>query len=471
MRQNSAQPNVSIEELISKYKTNLNQTPFGGMKEYEYLRMINYYDKTGNYEYAYACNYDGINEFPTSYVIHRRMVNLQLDNFSFSFAEEALEEMVKCFPLNDEIKLLALKLSIGMKRWDEALELIGDLKEDVNLRDDLLSDVYWAQGQVHESKGQMEPKYFCMKEALLLNSDNERALEEIQGAAEVLHNNKDAGRLYHKLLEKDAYNSRLWFNLGHAYAYQKEEESALEAFEYAFVLNERFETAYLEYVELALSLKKYDLAFHTLKKMKVLFTLSNDSLFQLGICHFYRKEYDQAKVLFYSLIKAERGNDEAYYMLGKCYQIELDYNSATYLINKAIQLNTMREDYYAALADINVEEYKFNKANFNYGKAAVTAPENSFYWTKHARFLMKIGNLDRAFEVITLAENSCSGADLMYCKAACLFLMGNRLKALKTLENALIDYYDEHKLFYEISPDNFNDKQVVDMINYYKIQD
>ena len=471
MRKNSPSPSISIEELISTYKRNLDKTPFGGMKEYEYLRMINYYDKTGNYESAYACNYDAVKQFPNSYVMMRRMVNLQLDNFSFTFAEEALDEMVKKFALNDEIQLLALKLSIGMKRFDEALELIADLKEDVNLRDDLLSDVYWAQGQVHESKCQYEQKYYCMKEALLLNANNTRALEEIQAAAELSQNNKDAGRLYHKLLEKDAYKYRLWYNLGHAYLFQNEIELALEAFEYSFVLNERFEMAYLEYVELSIALKKYDLAFHTLRKMKSLFTLSNDSLFQLGKCHFFRKEYDKAKVIFYSLIKAERGFDEAYFMLGKCYQLEPDYTSASYLFNKAISLNTMREDYYAALADVNVEEYKFNKANYNYGKAAATAPENSLYWTKHARFLMKMGNLTRAFEVLTLAENSCSGGDLMYCKAVCLFTMGKRQKALKTLENALIDYYDEHKLFFKIAPEKFIDKQVADMIKYYKLQD
>ena len=471
MRNDSTQPNVSIAELIKQYNSNLESSKFGGMKEYEYLRMIDYYDKTNNYESAYACNYDGLCEYPMSYVMHRRMINLQLDNFSFTFAEEALEEMTKLFPINDEISVLLLKLNIGLKRFDVALEIIANLQQVENLKDELLSEVYWAKGQVHESKTQYEQKYFCLKEALLLNPDNARALEEIQAAAELSNNNKNASKLYHRLLVKDAYKYRLWYNLGNAYLRENQVELALEAFEFAFELNERFELAYLEYVELSIALKRYDLAFHTLKKMKGLFTLSNDSLFQLGKCHFYRKEYDKAKVIFYALIKAERGMDEAYFMLGKCYQLESDYTSAAYLYNKAISLNTMREDYYAALGDVNVEEYKFNKANYNYGKAAATAPENSFYWAKHARFLMKIGNLDRAFEVLTLAENTCSGGDILYCKAVCLFTMGKRKKALKTLENALIDYYDEHKLFFKIAPEKFIDKQVADMITYYKLQE
>jgi len=97
-------------------------------------------------------------------------------------------------------------------------------------------------------------------------------------------------------------------------------------------------------------------------------------------------------------------------------------------------------------------------------------PELSENWAAYAWFLVNIGALDEAKEVILEGEEYSFGADLYYCKAAILFKAEERRTALDALGEALLENYYEAETFFDYLPDFREDHDVKAIIKYYEAE-
>lgn len=82
-------------------------------------------------------------------------------------------------------------------------------------------------------------------------------------------------------------------------------------------------------------------------------------------------------------------------------------------------------------------------------------------------FLLQLGELEKALEVVDEAEYHAVGTELTYCRAACYFALENRSEGMETLRLALIEDLDMANLIFEILPSLKEDIQVHHLISYY----
>ena len=98
--------------------------------------------------------------------------------------------------------------------------------------------------------------------------------------------------------------------------------------------------------------------------------------------------------------------------------------------HKAIELEVRREEYYLGLAKAFLAVEDYNKATINFQLATQTGPEDTLYWREYTRFLIKMGLLDEAEQVLEEADEYTYGADLVYCKAAIYYLLKDKAECM-----------------------------------------
>lgn len=99
-----------------------------------------------------------------------------------------------------------------------------------------------------------EGMYQALRSALEWRPGHPEALEERFGiAVEITRKYKESIVFHQALVDDHPYTALAWFNLGQALAYEAAYEDALEALEYAFLIDPAFEMAYREYIELCLN--------------------------------------------------------------------------------------------------------------------------------------------------------------------------------------------------------------------------
>jgi tetratricopeptide (TPR) repeat protein len=273
--------------------------------------------------------------------------------------------------------------------------------------------------------------------------------------------------LHKSIIEKDPYNYQAWYNLGHGYNCIWEYEKAIDALEYSFIVNPEFESAYLDCADTCLQIRNYEKALEIYIEANNKFGPNNELMVNIAHCYIYMNKIGIAKQWLLKAIKIDAYNDEAFFLLGECYSKDSVWYNAINAYHKAIDLENRREEYYLGLAKAYLAVEDYNKATINFQMATQTGPEETLYWREYICFLIKLGLLDEAFQVLEEAEEHTYGADLIYCKAVVYYLMKDKPECMELLEEALLENYDQHILMFDIAPELKLDKDIISMIRYF----
>lgn len=329
-------------------------------------------------------------------------------------------------------------------------------------------DVYLCEAIVCENVHDFEGMFEALASALKLNPSNEEALERVWVSVELSKKYEDSVELHKNLIEQDAFLYQAWFNLGHAYSCMGEYHKAIEAIEYSFLINEDFELGYLDCAELCCQERMYARALEIYEEMVSRFGADSDDLVKIAECQLHINQVDRSERTLVEALRLDPYNDEVYYYLGKCFAVQGRLENAQSAFIKAIELEDRREEYFAELAHIYVRTEDNGKADFYFSKATEIGPEQEYYWIQHCRFLIEIGEFEKALGVIEEADYHTFAAELMYCRAICLFKLNFRRKALKVLGEALIESFNEHVILYDICPEFRQDAEITSIVRYYE---
>ncbi|MEL7021531.1 MAG: hypothetical protein AAGK47_07985, partial [Bacteroidota bacterium] len=100
-------------------------------------------------------------------------------------------------------------------------------------------------------------------------------------------------------------------------------------------------------------------------------------------------------------------------------------------------------------------------------RACEIAPDQTDYWIQFATFLMETGQAKEGVEVLVEAEQYAVGAELLYCRVACLFASNKRQEALYFFGEALDEDFDMHQSLFRLSPNLKFDRDVQILISIY----
>jgi len=455
----------AIFELVSKYE---DQSISGSifLQQEEYNLLIDYYEEEFILERSIEIADSAIAQYPFSADFQIRKAGLLLANEQEEISMAALDEAEALSPGDLVISLLRSEALTALDLFDEALNLLEGLKEDANSKE--LSNIYVHESLVFEAMREHERMFFSLKAALYENPQSKDALERMWICVELSKRYKESIELHERILEEDPYSYLAWYNLGAAYAYFGNYAGAIEAYEYAFIINEKFEYAYRDCAEICFELRNYQKALECYQDSLLHFDPDDDIFLRIGQCYQHLGNYVIAKTFFEKAGQLDPYNDEVWYHTAECYAQEEQWHKAIGFYKKAIHFNDRREEYMSGLADTYYQIGQYDKAEPLFAAATETAPEQSTYWLKYGFFLMELEQYEDAIDVFIQADEHAVDTAFMYCRSVCLFRMGRRKEALYLLGDALDENFEMHDSLFDLMPGLVNDTEVQAIIATYQ---
>ncbi|MBI1228195.1 MAG: tetratricopeptide repeat protein [Bacteroidetes bacterium] len=353
-----------------------------------------------------------------------------------------------------------------MGMHDQGIALLDSIKYSADSVE--LSKIYVCEAMIYDSLKEFERMFYVLKAALKEDPTNSEALSRMWYVVEYARKHEESVELHEEIVEEDPYNALAWYNIGASQSYLCNYEAAIEAYEFAFLSKDDFEFAYRECADVCLITRNFQKALSCYQDVLERFEPDADLFLNIGKCYEELGNYLVARDFFQRAVEFDGFCAEAQFHIGRCYANQKEWHKAVSTLQKAIKLEGNNEDYLAAIADAYVGIGNLKKALEYYREAADVAPELPDHWVKLAHFLMKNHRFNEAMEVLDEAEENAWGPELLYCRSACLFEMGNKSEALLTLEEALYEDFDAHTALFRLMPILEKDKEVKAVIAIFQ---
>ena len=454
-------------DLIAAYESMSKDGDAIYFSEEDFHRLIDHYEEEFQYERALevADHARGQHPYCIDFLLITARLLLQNDKPYRSL--HILDRAEAISPCELDVFLFRARAFSVLGESDHAKAQLDDARKLASGTNDRI-EVHMCEAAVFENMQDFDAMFNALSQALLLNPSNEEALERVWVSVELSKNYRGSVRLHKSLIEKDPFLYQAWFNLGHAYSCLGEYRHAIESIEYSFLINPEFELGYLDCAELCSQERLYERALDIYQEMIERFGGDSDDLVKVAECQLNIGQIEQSEKTLIEAMRLDPYNDEVFYFLGRCFVRQNRLENAQSAFIKAIELEDRREEYYAELASVYVQTQQHGKADFYFSKSTEIGPEQEYYWIQHCRFLIAIGQFEKALQVIEEADYHTFGAELMYCKAICLLKLNFRRKGLKTLGEALVESFDLHKIIYEICPELEHDTEITSIVRYYE---
>ena len=466
MKQHNFKNKHTLKYLVSEYETMSQKGEVGFFEKKAFWELIDHYEIKNQLDKAIEVIEHALVQYSYSTEFYIRKAQLLIEKKCAYQAIACLEHAQILSPSELEIFLFKAEALCSLGDYEEAFELLQALKGKLNKEE--LSEVLMLEAHIYENLEDFDEMFFALKKALIANPKNSVALEKIWLSVELSAKYEESVKLHNYLIDEDPYSYIAWYNLGHAYTCLEQFEDAIEAFEYAYIINEQFEFAYRDCGEVCLQSKQYKRALKCYNEALEFFSPDSDFLLNIGQCHEFMDEIATAKTYYTKSIQLNSANDLAHYRMGECFVKEQQWDKAMKAYKKALSIENKREEYIAALAEVYYQVEEEEKAAILFKKAADTAPETTKYWIQYASFLMDIGAYKEALIVLEEAEIYAIGVELLYCRTACQFLLGHRKEALFLLQTALMENYNMHESLFDLVPEVEGDPDVIHLIGLHR---
>jgi tetratricopeptide (TPR) repeat protein len=452
--------------LVSEFEMMIESDSLGYLDEKDYFQIINYYEKNFLIEKAIEVVDYAIEQYSyrSEFLITKARLLIIIEQHQEAI--EVLDYAEVISPFENDIQLYRVRALTGIGMTKEAKEILDGMSQFVGKTE--VADIYLAESYIYEKEKDFSKMYDVLKDALVIDPNHPECLERIWISVELSRRYFESISLHKNLVDKKPYNALAWYNLGQSYASVGEYEKAIEAIEYAFIINKDMEIAYIECAELCSLIKKHDKALSIYEEANSYFGPDSELLVCISICQIELNNFLSAKASLFTALSLDPYNEEIYFYLGECYVKEKNWHSAINAYSKAISIEDGREEFHGSIAMTYIQLGRYDKAIEHLTMACSIAPEDPKYWFQYACLLIKSKKYNEAIELLDEAEEESFDPTLLYARAACLNFLGEKKEALKILDEVLLDSFELHNSLFEIDPQLKFDKEILSIINYYE---
>ncbi len=452
-------------ELVSEYEARNQQGDQMYLAEKDFCQLINYYEDEREVTRALDVvdHAISLHSYCADFLIIK--ARLLLATSKPLRALRYLDQAEIISPSELDVYLLRARVLCELGHFDTALAILESAQK-FSVGTDLV-EISMCEAFIFERQKMFDKMFDALATALRLDPQNEEALERIWWSVENSKKYDESIEFHKELLDRDAYSYLAWFNLAQGYSCNGDYVKAIEAMEYSFLINPDFEMGYIDCADLCIQIGRYDQALKIYKELIENFGGDCEEFVKLAECEFHTGRIRDCKRTLIEALKMDSYSDEAYYYLGRCFNSLGKYKNAISSLIKAIGLEDRREEYYAELAIAYQSSGELGKADFYFRKATEIGPELDTYWYMHVRFLIGLGEYEKALDVLEEAEYQTSSPDLDYCKVVCLFKLDRQSKAMNALRDVLLESFASHDILFQMMPELKEDKEISSMLRYY----
>lgn len=432
-----------------------------------YLEIITYYEEDSQLTKATEACERAVLHHPSSPGAYIKKAQLLMD----------IGRSVEALPLINHAKVLApgqidgdllyAEALVNLEKYEKALQLLEYLKEEADAAQ--LSDIFLIESLVYEKKGFYERMFYTLKSAVNADLSNEEALYRLGGCVNRCKRYQESVDLHEALLDRDAYLPVAWYNLAQARIALGDYEEAIEAYEFAFAIEEGFVQAIRECADLCTELKHYHRALkYYLELLETEGAEAESELYgQIGECYMNMNRPQAAVTYYLQAARHDPMNDETYFCIGSCYALEGFWSNAVQYFEKAIGIDDERDEYHAALGEACFHLQDHEHAVEHMQQAIELNDMESSYWKLLAAFLINNGEEENALHVLEEGSELVPGTEILYSRIACLFAIGRRQEACQWLAQALAEDFEQYPAMFDLIPELEEDPDVLALISIY----
>ncbi len=418
-----------------------------------------------------------------------------------SKALEAAEYSIEQYPYSSPLLLKKCDLLIATKKYKEALYFLEQAElldsSDINLYI-LKTDAYLALDQQGKAAAVLETalNYFegdekiellfeltdvyddyenfdkvfdCLKIILELDPNNEEALYKICFWTDFTGRNEEGIRLHQQIIEEYPFSELAWFNLAAAYQGIKLYEKAIDAYQYAVAIDEKFDYAWRNMGDAYLRLRKYKDAIEVLQKVLEL-ARPEDVIYEaIGHCFDKLQNYAQARFNYRKAAHLNQEDTQLYYKIACTYMNEGVWESAIKNLQIAMRVHKMQPEYNLAMGQCYMEQGKIEEAVQYFGNVVRTRPKNSNGWLELLKCLYQAKCFEEGLEYVDHALSLTNQKPIfIFYKSAFLLALGKSKEAVLQLEAGMDKNPKLIKKLIELNPSLLQSQLVVDVIARFK---
>lgn len=456
-----------IEELVRQYEDMKAGRGHSFLEEDAFERIIDFYDDHEQIPKAIEAAETGILQFPFSASLLIKKADLLIVTKKY---REALNLLDAASLLDSgDINLYILKTDafMAMERHEEAAALLLEALDlfEGEERIELLFEL----ADVYDDYEEFDKLFECLKLILEDDPNNEEALYKICFWTDFTGRNEESIKLHNRIIEEFPYNELAWFNLGAAFQGLKLYEKAIDAYQYAIAIDEKFDYAYRNIGDAYIRLRKYKDAIEMLEKVVEL-SRPEDVIFEaIGFCYERLHNFPQARIHYRKAVHLSPDDSKLYFKIACTYMEELQWESAAKQLETALRLHRNVPDYNLAMGECKMELGEVKDAIQYFSLVVSARPRSASGWESLVKCLFRAGYLDEAEEQVNAAITATGGKPVFeFLKVGVLLALGKTKEALLCLETAMDKTPKMLKKLVELNPAVLQHQQVVDVVARFR---
>ena len=425
----------ATEELIERFEQMLKDNSVLFFDVHEFEALADHYMMTGSMKKALLTTRYGIQQHPNAVNLPLKRAQLLA---AYNRTDEALLELNRAEGLDPYNEELFISRGMIFSKKGLSHQAIQMFEKAIEISEEGPADVFMLLGNEYQNLKQYEKAIHYYKLALEQDGEDELALYNIAYCFDLTDGNEESISFFLEFLETNPYSEIGWYQLSVSYHNVNKLEEALNAVDYAIVIDDEFAAAYHEKASILEDLEKYDEAISVYKELIELDSPSG--LAYLRISNAYKRMNNPRAALVYS-IKATHEDpnlDEAWMERGLLLDEMGKLSEGIYFIRKATELSPTNTDYQFICGTSNRKMGFLGESKENFQKLIELGHIEARVWINLSDLLIEMEEYDNAMQVLSKGiDLNPEDPALNYTYAGYLYLIGSVDEAAGFLENAL----------------------------------
>jgi tetratricopeptide (TPR) repeat protein len=353
--------NYEYKKLIERFEemVNLGEEYFFDVENFE--NISDYYVQFGKDKRALESLNIGLKQHPLSSELRIRRAQVYLDMMDLKKANADLSFVEKIDPHHPDVLIGRAEWLSKRGQHNKAIQKLKQAGEAMGTYDEVNPMIASEYLEVADYRRAAE--YF--KRVLMNDYDDGSALFSLSFCYDMLDDSEELVAFLKTYIDANPYSELAWHQLGLVYQKNKQYHNAIEAFDYACVIDDYFSAAHYE------KARAYELL----------------------------NDHEEAIKIYESLVEIEDFNAYAYLRMGIAYQSMGDYKQAKRFLTKAYRDDPDLDEVIVNMIALHEELEEWREALY-YAKRLIdlhdTIPHRFYY----ALISQKAGLLDEASEML-----------------------------------------------------------------------
>lgn len=453
--------NISLSKFESMLKTN--SVYFFDSIEFE--EIIHYYLDSGKNSLAKKAIKLGLSQHPNSVLLKLLWAELLIFDNEIEKATSLLKELQAIEPTNEEVYVQQANICSKRDNHGGAIDLLKIALEYTDDESDILSMI----GMEYLFLDNFEEARLNFTKCLDVDFEDYSSLYNVIYCFDMQNMHEKAVEYLESYINRDPYSEVAWHQLGRQYFILKNFEKALNAFNYAVLIDEFFVGGYLEKAKTLEELNQYEEAIDNYKITLELDDPTSFVFLRIGEC-FEKLEKTSLAIQYYKKsVHEDPLLDKGWIAIANLYVKEKKFGKALYHINKAIEIDDQNTIYWRKYAEININLDLFEEAIGGFKQCLLLKDFDLTIWLGLSDTLSFLGEYEDAFKNLVKATSYFEDfAEIEYRLSGLCFKFKNYIKGAEHLKAALAIDFEYHFVLKELFPDVFRMQEVTDIVTSFK---